>query len=621
MQGVEKCANCSSEFHQMDKCDRAPACVSCGRASNHPSTSPACPMFLRKCEALDGHFPKNTMPYFPSREGWTWPASPTNPPQPQKMPTPQPQLANPNHHSIWLQHQKPCRKQVRFEDSPPPASQEQLRQTDEGWSMIRHHQLSPQRQWQATITDIWGSQQVSPPADNQLTEPPSHGPSQWTYTSQTSHRTLEYGSKMYTKSKTVQSYVLNTANLKDWDIIALQDPWFNSFGNTWGTQYWRVICPTNFYVEGRVHIRSILLVNTNISTDCYSILPIMHSDIMAARFRGDNVFLSMFNVYNEITNNDMLTCLDSFPRHERTPSLYQDPRHQRSEPSSLLQRVIMSKFEMTSMIRPPHLFHNCKGKEEAVASRNFMLVGTLQFTLDHCTYPNQWKAWIFSLNCPSVYLPYCWPFWVAISSANWLQEMSLQTHWWLVLRPAQCLGSFKVYINLDTMRLELEPLNLRHISWASWNDDMLLCIDPFIGLTVTHLRFISQDDLSQVLSYFPLLSICWADWHSASNWALPLMSHPNPAYLLDLKILLNCWWCSDLGQRVGWRHKDESTNRLSVFHVILHLSYIMQITPRCLPMFISFSAWQPPVRSSVPYCMMNRKHHRTCFLAVLSHMW
>ena len=34
------------------------------------------------------------------------------------------------------------------------------------------------------------------------------------------------------KSKTAQAYVLNTANPKDWDVIALQEPWFDSFGNT-----------------------------------------------------------------------------------------------------------------------------------------------------------------------------------------------------------------------------------------------------------------------------------------------------------------------------------------------------------------------------------------------------
>jgi hypothetical protein len=114
------------------------------------------------------------------------------------------------------------------------------------------------------------------------------------------------------KSKTAQEYVLNTANPKDWDVLALQKPWFDTYGNSRGTQFWCIVYPANFYDEGRPRIRSIFLINTNLSTDCYTILPIIHSDITAARFKGVNGFLSLFNIYNKITNNDTLTCLDLF---------------------------------------------------------------------------------------------------------------------------------------------------------------------------------------------------------------------------------------------------------------------------------------------------------------------
>ena len=117
------------------------------------------------------------------------------------------------------------------------------------------------------------------------------------------------------KLKTAQSYILNTANLKDLDIIALQEPWFDSFSNSRGMQYWRVIYPANFHFAAHPRICSILLINTNLSTDCYSILPIMHSDITAVHFKGTNGFLSVFNIYNEITNKDTITCLDSFLTH------------------------------------------------------------------------------------------------------------------------------------------------------------------------------------------------------------------------------------------------------------------------------------------------------------------
>ena len=97
--GVERCTNCASEFHQTARYDRSPACVSCGPGSQHPSTSPTCPSFMQKCDALDQHFPENAMPYFPSIETWTWAAAPANPPPPDN-PLPPPQLANPNNRLI-----------------------------------------------------------------------------------------------------------------------------------------------------------------------------------------------------------------------------------------------------------------------------------------------------------------------------------------------------------------------------------------------------------------------------------------------------------------------------------------------------------------------------------------
>ena len=88
--GVEKCANCASEFHQSANCDRPPACVSCGPSSQHPSTSSTCPTFMQKCDALDLRFPENSMPYFPSTETWTWAAAPANPPPPSTSLPPPP---------------------------------------------------------------------------------------------------------------------------------------------------------------------------------------------------------------------------------------------------------------------------------------------------------------------------------------------------------------------------------------------------------------------------------------------------------------------------------------------------------------------------------------------------
>ena len=94
-----------------------------------------------------------------------------------------------------------------------------------------------------------------------------------------------------------QESIRCTAQLSEWDVLALQEPWINILGNSRGSQYWWIVYPANFYIEGRPRIKSILLINTNISTDSYTVLPIMNSDVMTVRFKGDHSHLSIFNIY------------------------------------------------------------------------------------------------------------------------------------------------------------------------------------------------------------------------------------------------------------------------------------------------------------------------------------
>ena len=114
------------------------------------------------------------------------------------------------------------------------------------------------------------------------------------------------------KLQTAQDYIINTARPEDWDVLAIQEPWIDMLGKSRASQYWRIIYPANYYEEGRARIRSVLLINTNISTDCYSTLPIFHSDITGIRFKGPHGSLSLINVYNEITNNNTTNYLDLF---------------------------------------------------------------------------------------------------------------------------------------------------------------------------------------------------------------------------------------------------------------------------------------------------------------------
>jgi hypothetical protein len=88
------------------------------------------------------------------------------------------------------------------------------------------------------------------------------------------------------KSQTAQDYVINTARLEDWDVIAIQEPWIDSLDKSRASQYWRVVYPANYYEEEKMRVCSVLLINTNISTDCYCTLLILHSNITGIQFKA-----------------------------------------------------------------------------------------------------------------------------------------------------------------------------------------------------------------------------------------------------------------------------------------------------------------------------------------------
>jgi hypothetical protein len=114
------------------------------------------------------------------------------------------------------------------------------------------------------------------------------------------------------KSKLAQQYILNTASPEDWDIIAIQEPWLDQFKNARGSSYWRILYPTTHLLDDAPRTRSILMINTNISTDSYVQLDIPNADIAAVQFNGDHGTISLFNIYNDCTHNDNLSALSHY---------------------------------------------------------------------------------------------------------------------------------------------------------------------------------------------------------------------------------------------------------------------------------------------------------------------
>ena len=122
------------------------------------------------------------------------------------------------------------------------------------------------------------------------------------------------------KSRYAHQYILNTANPADWDILAIQEPWLDAFNNARGFHHWRILYPPTHLHDDSQCTRSIILINSNISTDAYSQIPVPCPDITAVRFHGEHGTLSLLNVYNDCSHNDSFTELSRHLLANQPPS-------------------------------------------------------------------------------------------------------------------------------------------------------------------------------------------------------------------------------------------------------------------------------------------------------------
>src|SRR5258706_2456957 len=119
------------------------------------------------------------------------------------------------------------------------------------------------------------------------------------------------------KSSTAQYDVLANANPKNWDIIALQEPYLDSIGLTQANMHWNVIYPSNKNLENQNRIRSIILVNTNIQSAQVQQIKIQSSDIMAIKIMTNACTLLLINIYNDNGHNQSIdTIANEWETHE-----------------------------------------------------------------------------------------------------------------------------------------------------------------------------------------------------------------------------------------------------------------------------------------------------------------
>jgi len=113
------------------------------------------------------------------------------------------------------------------------------------------------------------------------------------------------------KSLMVQQHLLNSAHPKDWDILLLQEPWF---GNTVtrASHHWRVLYPDTHFRDNPATLRSIILINTNISTEHYEQVQFQCADVTGISIKTGTTSLLILNIYNDCNHNAAIEEITNF---------------------------------------------------------------------------------------------------------------------------------------------------------------------------------------------------------------------------------------------------------------------------------------------------------------------
>jgi hypothetical protein len=76
IQPFDRCGTCGARDHRTSVCaSSSEFCANC-ETEGHTSWSRNCPTFVRKCQEFDAKHPENSLPYYPSKEPWTWASAP-----------------------------------------------------------------------------------------------------------------------------------------------------------------------------------------------------------------------------------------------------------------------------------------------------------------------------------------------------------------------------------------------------------------------------------------------------------------------------------------------------------------------------------------------------------------
>src|SRR6266481_10091192 len=118
------------------------------------------------------------------------------------------------------------------------------------------------------------------------------------------------------KSDKAHFDLINSLAHKDWDLLLLQEPYIDAFGNTKATSKWHTIYPSLQFTDSAVD-RSVILVNTALDTNAWAQIPFKGlGNITIIQFCLPRGCLTIFNIFNNcLHSNTLMLIRDNMTQH------------------------------------------------------------------------------------------------------------------------------------------------------------------------------------------------------------------------------------------------------------------------------------------------------------------
>jgi len=111
------------------------------------------------------------------------------------------------------------------------------------------------------------------------------------------------------KSEKAQFDLINSPIHENWDIVLLQEPYIDKYGNTKAMSKWHTVYPTAHLTDSSSN-RSVILVNTALDSNAWTQVAFKGSnDMTVIKFWLPSGQITLFNIYNDCMHSDTLKLL------------------------------------------------------------------------------------------------------------------------------------------------------------------------------------------------------------------------------------------------------------------------------------------------------------------------